>query len=174
MSQDLVPLWGSKNEVVAPKWRFQNTIFGAVLEFVIKFAILVLNIKHQNDFFPEHPAPKYVLHLDMFSTQMAFCQNTFMWRAPKWHLVRTLFIFVIFRCQDGYRPNLIGSHERAFHMDSKSGLNSKMVIGTQMTFTQNTADGCIHCEIRVFGLFTPFCSQSDVMELNHLICCAHM
>ena len=64
----LVPLWGSKNEVVAPKWRFQNTIFGPVLEFVIKFAILVLNIKHQNDFFPEHLAPKSVLHLDMFST----------------------------------------------------------------------------------------------------------
>ena len=45
-----MPLWGSKNDVVAPKWRFQNTIFGAVLEFVLKFAILVLNIKHQNGF----------------------------------------------------------------------------------------------------------------------------
>ena len=32
---------GLKNEVVAPKWRFQNTIFGAVLEFVLKFAIQV-------------------------------------------------------------------------------------------------------------------------------------
>ena len=50
----LVPLLGSKNEVVAPKCRTQNTFFGAVLEFVIKFAILVLNIKHQNGFFPEH------------------------------------------------------------------------------------------------------------------------
>ena len=59
-----MPLWGSKNEVVAPKWRTQNTFFGAVLEFVLKFAILVLNIKHQNGFFPEHLAPKSVLHLD--------------------------------------------------------------------------------------------------------------
>ena len=56
-----MPLWGSKNEVVAPKLRFQNTIFEAVLEFVIKFAILVLSIKHQNGFFPEHLAPKSVL-----------------------------------------------------------------------------------------------------------------
>ena len=45
---------GPKNEVVAPKWRFQNTIFGAVLEFALKFAILVLNIMHQNGFFPKH------------------------------------------------------------------------------------------------------------------------
>ena len=140
MRQALVPLWGSKNEVVAPKCRTQNTFFGAVLEFVIKFAILVLNIKHQNDFFPEHFAPKSGLHLDIFSTQMAFCQNTSMWRAPKCHLVRTLFIFVIFWCQDGFRPNLIGSHERAFHKDSESGLNSKMVIGTQIGNSQNTAD----------------------------------
>ena len=51
----LVPLWGSKNEVVAPKWRTQNIFFGLVLELVIKFAILVLNI----------------------STKMAFSQNTF-------------------------------------------------------------------------------------------------
>ena len=84
--------------VVAPKWRTQNTFFGAVLEFVLKFAILVLNIKHQNDFFPEHFAPKSVLRLYLFCTKMAFCQNTFMWRAPKWHSVRTLFIFVIFWC----------------------------------------------------------------------------
>ena len=139
MSQALVPLWGSKNEVVAPKLRFQNTIFEAVLELVLKFAILVLSIKHQNGFFPEHLAPKSVLHLYLLCTQMVFCQNTFMWRAPKWHLVRTLFIFVIFWCQDGSRPNLIGSYERAFHKDSESGLNSKMVIGTQMTFSQNTA-----------------------------------
>ena len=47
-----MPLLGSENEVVAPKLRFQNTIFEAVLEFVIKFAILVLNIKYQNGFFP--------------------------------------------------------------------------------------------------------------------------
>jgi len=67
-------------------------IFGAALEFVLKFAILVLNIKPQNGFSPEHLAPKSVLHLD------AFCQSTFMWRVPKWHLVRTLFIFVIFWC----------------------------------------------------------------------------
>ena len=64
----LVPLWGSKNEVVAPKCRTQNTFFGAVLEFVIKFAILVLNIKHQNGFFPEHLAPKSVLHLYLSCT----------------------------------------------------------------------------------------------------------
>ena len=130
ISYPLAPLWGSKNEVVAPKWRFQNTIFGAVLEFVLKFAILVLNIKHQNGFFPEHLAPKSVLPLYLFCTKMAFCQNTLMWRAPKWHLVRTLFIFVIFWCCDGSRPNLIGSYERAFHKDSDSGLNSKMAIGT--------------------------------------------
>jgi len=76
---------GSKIEVVAPKWRFQNTIFGAVLESLLKFAILVLIIKHQNGFFPEHLAPKSVLHLDgvlsehlyVESTQMAFGQNTF-------------------------------------------------------------------------------------------------
>ena len=85
MSQALVPLWGSKNEVVAPKLRFQNTIFEAVLEFVIKFAILVLSIKHQNGFFPEHLAPKSVLSKSVLHTQMVFCQNTFMWRAPKWH-----------------------------------------------------------------------------------------
>ena len=58
MSQALVPLWGSKNEVVAPKWRTQNTFFGAVLEFILKFAILVLNIKHKNGFFAEHFAIK--------------------------------------------------------------------------------------------------------------------
>ena len=57
-------LWGSKNEVVAPEKRFQNTIFGAVLEFALKFAILVLNIMHQNGFFPEHLAPKSVLRLN--------------------------------------------------------------------------------------------------------------
>ena len=57
-----MPLWGSKNEVVAPKWRFQNTIFGAVLEFVLKFAILVLNIKHQIAFYQDTLlAPKSVL-----------------------------------------------------------------------------------------------------------------
>ena len=61
---------------------------------------------------------------------MAFCQNTFKWRAPKWHLVRTLFILVIFWSHDGSRPNLIGSYESAFHKDSESGLNSKMAIGT--------------------------------------------
>ena len=61
-----------------------------------------------------------------------------MWRAPKWHRVRTLFIFVIFWCQDGSRPNLVGSYERAAHKDFESSLNSKMVI--QMTFTQNTAE----------------------------------
>ena len=135
MSQALVPLWGSKNEVVAPKLRFQNTIFEAVLELVLNFAILVLNHQHQNGFFPEHLAPKSVLHLYLLCTQMVFCQNTFMWRAPKWHLVRTLFIFVIFWCQDGSRPNLIGSYERAFHKDLESGLNSKMVIGTQIGYS---------------------------------------
>ena len=140
MSQALVPLWGSKNEVVAPKLRFQNTIFEAVLELVLNFAILVLSIKHQNGFFPEHLAPKSVLSKSVLHTQMVFCQNTFMWRAPKWHLVRTLFIFVIFWCQDGSRPNLIGSYERAFHKDSESGLNLKKVIGTQMSFIQNRAD----------------------------------
>ena len=36
--------------VVAPKLCFQNTIFGAVLEFVLKFAILV----------DEHKAPKWL------------------------------------------------------------------------------------------------------------------
>ena len=64
----LVPLWGSKNGVFAPKWRFQNTIFGAVLEFALKFAILVLNIMHQNGFFPEHLAPKSILLLYLFCT----------------------------------------------------------------------------------------------------------
>ena len=63
---------------------------------------------------------------------MAFSQNT--------------FYFCHFWCQDGSRPNLIGSHERAFHKDSESGLNSKMVIGTQMTFTQNTAETVWHEE----------------------------
>ena len=79
-----------------------------------------------------------VLHLYLSCTQMAFCQNTFMWRAPKWHLVRTLFILFNFWCQDGSRPNLIGSYERAFHKDS--GLNSIMVIGTQIGNSQNTAE----------------------------------
>ena len=64
MSYSLVPLWGSKNEVVAPKWRFQNTFLGAVLEFVLKFAILVLNIKHQNGFFAEH----FAKNLNLFCT----------------------------------------------------------------------------------------------------------
>ena len=76
MSYALVPLWGSKNEVVAPKWRFQNTIFGAVLEFVLKFAILVLNIKHQNGFFPEHLAPKSVLHLDGALPEHLYVEST--------------------------------------------------------------------------------------------------
>jgi len=60
-------------------------IFGSVLEFVLKFAILVLNIKHQNGFSPEHLAPKSFLHLNgvlpehlhVKSTKMAFCKNTF-------------------------------------------------------------------------------------------------
>ena len=39
---------------VLDKWRTQNTFFGLVLELVLKFAILVLNI----------------------STKMAFSQNT--------------------------------------------------------------------------------------------------
>ena len=71
-----MPLWGSKNEVVAPKWRFQNTIFGAVLEFALKFAILVLNIKHQNGFFPEHLAPKSVLHLDGVLPEHLYVEST--------------------------------------------------------------------------------------------------
>ena len=58
----------SKNEVVAPKLRFQNTIFEAVLELVLNFAILVLNHQHQNGFFPEHLAPKFVLPLYLFCT----------------------------------------------------------------------------------------------------------
>ena len=70
-----MPLWGSKNEVVAPKWRFQSTI-GAVLEFVIKFAILVLNIKHQNGFFLEHLAPKSVLHLDGVLQEHLYAEST--------------------------------------------------------------------------------------------------
>ena len=68
MSYALVPLWGSKNEVVAPKLRFQNTIFEAVLELVLKFAILVLNHQHQNGFFPEHLAPKSVLSKSVLHT----------------------------------------------------------------------------------------------------------
>ena len=50
----LVPLWGSKNEMVAPKWRTQNTFFEFALELVLKFAILVPN----------------------FSTKMACSQDT--------------------------------------------------------------------------------------------------
>ena len=149
MRQALVPLRGSKNEVVAPKCQTQNTFFGAVLEFVLKFGNLVLNIKHQNGFFPEHLAPKSVLHLYLFCTQMAFCQNTFMWRAPKWHLVRTVLsffvIFVIFWCQDGSRPNLICSYERAFLKDSESGLNSKITFSTYFTNSQNTAELSYFC-----------------------------
>ena len=140
MNQALVPLWGSKNEVVAPKLRFQNTIFEAVLELVLKFAILVLNHQHQNGFFPEHLAPKSVLHLYLLCTQMVFCQNTFMWRAPKWQSSEHVWMWVIFWCQDGSRPCLISSYDGAFYKDSKSGLNSKMVIGTQIGFTQNRAE----------------------------------
>ena len=66
-----MPLWGSKNEVVAPKLRFQDTIFEAVLELVLNFAILVLSIKHQNGFFPEHLAPQSVLFLSFFGARMA-------------------------------------------------------------------------------------------------------
>ena len=71
---------------------------------------------------------------------MVFCQNTFMWRAPKWHWVRTLFILVILWSHDGSRPNLIGSYESAFHKDFESGLNSKMAIGTNVGNSQNTAE----------------------------------
>ena len=125
MRQAAVPLWGSKNEVVAPKWRTQNRFFGPVLELVIKFAILVLNNQHQDGIFPEHLAPKSVLHLNLLCTQMAFCQNTFMWRAPKWQSSEHVWVWVIFWCQDGSRPYLINSHDGAFHKDSKSGLISK-------------------------------------------------
>ena len=89
---------------------FRTHNFGAVLDFVIKFAILVLNIKHQNGLFPEHLAPKSFLHLYLSCTQMAF------------------------------RPNPIGLHERAFLKHSESGLNSKMVIGTQIGNSQNTEE----------------------------------
>ena len=71
-----MPLWGSKNEVVAPKLRFQNTIFEAVLELVLNFAILVLNHQHQNGFFPEHLAPKSVLHLDGVLPEHLYVEST--------------------------------------------------------------------------------------------------
>ena len=107
MSQALVPLWGSKNEVVAPIFRFRTDFLKSVLAKC-----------HFGADFRKN------------STQMAFSQNTF------YHFL----IFVIFGCQNGSRPNLIGSYERAFHKDSKSGLNSKMVIGTQIGNSQNTAE----------------------------------
>ena len=49
----LVPLWGSKN-VVAPKWRFQNTILKCILA-----------------------KSHYGADFRKNSTKMAFCQNTF-------------------------------------------------------------------------------------------------
>ena len=142
MKQAAVPLWGSKNEVVAPKWRTQNTFFGLVLELVLKFAILVLNISTKMAFSQN----TFAMPLGTNCTQMAFCQNTFMWRAPKWQSSEHVWVWVIFWCQDGSRPYLIGSYDGAFHKDSKSGLNSKMVIGTQIGFTQNRAELSYHLQ----------------------------
>ena len=106
--------------------------------------------QHLNGFLPEHfcRAPKFVLHLD--GTLMAFCQNTtsFMGESTQMAFSQNTFypflIFVIFWCQDGSGPNLIVSYERAFHKDSESGLNSKMVISTQIGYSQNRAAVRLH------------------------------
>ena len=72
-----MPQWGSKNEVVAPKWRTQNTFFGPVLELVIKFAILVLNISTKMAFSQNTLlAPKSVLHLDGVLPEHLYVEST--------------------------------------------------------------------------------------------------
>ena len=128
-------------------------------EFVLEFAIQVLDISTKMAF------SQNTQHLNLFCT--CICS------APRWCFARTPlsgehlngiqsehFIFVIFWCQDGSRPNLIGLYERAFHKDSESGLNSKMVIGTQMSFIQNTA---------VIGLNSPVANQK-VLEAHKELC----
>ena len=101
MRYPLVPLWGSKIEVVAPKCRFRTQIL-EMCSGEKPFWCWFQEKQHLNGFLPEHScrAPKFVLHLEhlngISAEQISQCAGANSGKsAPKWLFARTAPRFVL-------------------------------------------------------------------------------
>ena len=157
MRQALVPLWGSKNEGVAPLWRFENTILGFL------FWEKVIQVQNSTNI--------------TFSLNI-LCLAPICVLAPIWLFARTFLNFGHLRglgwlqakpdlliCKSlsqGFRTHLYSKHQDYFQPEHHI-LSTYMCSSTYMAFSQNTSHPVGRSPLWLFArTFLNFCHFEGV------------
>ena len=136
----LVPLWGSKNEGVAPLWRFKNTILGFLFWLKV-IQVLIPGKQHQHYFQPEH----FMQNTYMCSSTVNDFQPEHTTLAIIQFVVSLshLIIKVVLKAQLNdrlkYTHTPVSYKHQNYFQPEHLILNTYMCSSTYMAFSQNTS-----------------------------------